>query len=210
LLWPDSDAESARNSLRQRLHQLRKGVGAELIRGNATLTLAEGVSHDLHDSDTVLGHGTHDHSPEFSAWLAQQRERRNGRLRRALAELSDMAERAQDHADALVHAQELLALEPQSEGGTPTRDPPALPARRPRRRIARVRPLRAGAQGRGRGSACGRPRWRCWPHRAAAGCGGTAGAHGARRSAAPASLDRARRRTPIPRPSHRGRGACGC
>jgi len=115
LLWPDSDAEGARNSLRQRLHQLRKGVGADLIRGTATLTLAEGVSHDLHDSDTVLGHSAHDHSPEFSAWLAQQRERRNGRLRRALAELSDMAERAQDHADALVHAQELLALGPQSE-----------------------------------------------------------------------------------------------
>jgi hypothetical protein len=90
-------------------------VGAELIHGTATLTLAEGVSHDLHDSDTVLGHGAHDHSPEFSAWLARQRERRNGRLRHALAELSDMAERAQDHADALVHAQELLALEPQSE-----------------------------------------------------------------------------------------------
>src|SRR6478609_1989528 len=53
LLWPDSDAEGARNSLRQRLHQLRKGVGADLIRGTATLTLAEGVSHDLHDSDTV-------------------------------------------------------------------------------------------------------------------------------------------------------------
>ncbi len=115
LLWPDSDAEAARNSLRQRLHQIRKGVGAELIRGNATLTLAEGVSHDLHDSDTVLGHGAHDHSPEFSAWLTQQRERRNGRLRHALAELSDMAERAQDHADALVHAQELLALAPHSE-----------------------------------------------------------------------------------------------
>jgi DNA-binding SARP family transcriptional activator len=115
LLWPDSDTEAARNSLRQRLHKLRKAVGAELISGETTLALAEGVSHDLHESDTVLGHGAHDYGPEFSAWLAQQRERRNGRLRRTLTELADMAERSGDHADGLGHAQELLALEPQSE-----------------------------------------------------------------------------------------------
>ena len=37
------------------------------------------------------------------------------RTRAALVELADMAERARDYADALSHAQELLALEPLSE-----------------------------------------------------------------------------------------------
>lgn len=115
LLWPGSDAETARNALRQRLFQLKKQLGVELVSGSATLALVAGVRHDLEDSDSVLGVAPHDHSPEFSAWLAQQRERRIGRSRAALVDLADMAERSRDYDDALSHAQELLTLEPLSE-----------------------------------------------------------------------------------------------
>ncbi|HEY1127962.1 MAG TPA: AAA family ATPase [Roseateles sp.] len=115
LLWPASDPVAARNSLRQRLFKLKRQCGAELVVGGAVLKLAEGVSHDLHDADDVLGATPHDHSPEFAAWLRHQRARRRRRLRQALVERCERAEQARDYADALLAAQELLALEPLSE-----------------------------------------------------------------------------------------------
>ncbi len=117
LLWPDKDAEAARNSLRQRLFQLRKTLGVELVAGTATLTLADGVTHDLEDADAVLGETAgEDLAPgEFAQWLEQQRMRRRDRVWRSLVELADMAERACDWDDALAHAKELLALDPLSE-----------------------------------------------------------------------------------------------
>jgi DNA-binding SARP family transcriptional activator len=115
LLWPDSDADAARNALRQRLFNLRKVLGFEIVVGTATLALGEGVTHDLEDADSVLGEAPPAASGEFAAWLAQQRQRRTSRTRDALVELAEMAERARDFADALNHAQELLALEPLSE-----------------------------------------------------------------------------------------------
>lgn len=115
LLWPDSDPVAARNSLRQRLFKLKRQCGTELVVGGAVLSLAEGVSHDLHDGQGVLGATPHEHSPEFSAWLRHQRARRRSRLRQALVERCERAEQARDHAEALVAAQELIALEPLSE-----------------------------------------------------------------------------------------------
>ncbi|MBC7663904.1 MAG: AAA family ATPase [Caulobacter sp.] len=117
LLWPAKDPEAARNSLRQRLFQLRKALGADLVEGSTTLALAEGVAHDLDDADTVLGQTAgEDLAPgEFAQWLDAQRQRRRDRVRRALAELADMAEDAKDWDVALSHAQELLTLEPLSE-----------------------------------------------------------------------------------------------
>jgi DNA-binding SARP family transcriptional activator len=117
LLWPEKDAEAARNSLRQRLFQLRKSLGVELVAGSATLALADGVNHDLEDGDGVLGDiAGDDLAPgEFAQWLGLQRSRRHDRARRSLAELAEMAERARDWDDALTHARELLALDPLSE-----------------------------------------------------------------------------------------------
>ncbi|MEQ1683146.1 MAG: AAA family ATPase [Burkholderiaceae bacterium] len=115
LLWPDSESEAARNTLRQRLFQLRRQFGEALVVGSSTLALAEGVRHDLLDADDVLAGVPHDVGGEFAAWLAQQRERRRSRMRSSLVELCDMAEQAHDYADALTHARELLALEPLSE-----------------------------------------------------------------------------------------------
>lgn len=117
LLWPDKDAEAARNSLRQRLFQLRKNAGVDLVQGSATLALAQGISHDLDDADSVLGQtaGEDIAAGEFAQWLATHRARRRDRVRRGLVELADMAEGARDWDDALTHALELLALEPLSE-----------------------------------------------------------------------------------------------
>jgi DNA-binding SARP family transcriptional activator len=117
LLWPDKDAEAARNSLRQRLFQLRKQLGFELVTGSTTLGLAEGVTHDLDEAATVL-HGTAAEDiarGEFAQWLEMQRTRRGQRARRALAERADIAERACVWDEALAHARELLALDPLSE-----------------------------------------------------------------------------------------------
>jgi DNA-binding SARP family transcriptional activator len=115
MLWPGSEPEAARNALRQRLFQLKKQLGVELVTGSATLRLAEGVIHDLHDSDSVLGDATQAFGAELDGWLAQQRSRRRARLGQSLIEFSELAERTGDHADALSHAHELLALEPLSE-----------------------------------------------------------------------------------------------
>lgn len=114
LLWPGSSAEAARNSLRQRLFQLRKLLGIDVVVGKQTLALADCVSHDLADADSVLGDepATDD---EFGQWLTQQRERRIARMRRALATLCDAAAQVGDYADAMVHAGELLGLDPLAE-----------------------------------------------------------------------------------------------
>ena len=115
LLWPDSDAEAARNALRQRLFTLRKSLGFEAVTGSATLALAEGLTHDLADAGSVLGDAAPVAGGEFAAWLEQQRNRRRGRMREALIALAQAAEDARDWGDALSHAQELLVLEPLSE-----------------------------------------------------------------------------------------------
>ncbi len=118
LLWPEKPPEAARNSLRQRLFQLRRQVGVDLVVPGATAAtaaLAEGVSHDLHEADTLLDGVPLEVGGEFAQWLALQRDRRRGRVRRSLAELAEMAESAKDWDDALTHARELLALEPLSE-----------------------------------------------------------------------------------------------
>ncbi|MDP2008354.1 MAG: AAA family ATPase [Rubrivivax sp.] len=115
LLWPHSEPEAARNSLRQRLFKLRQHSAAPLLGSGAALALAEGVTHDLLDADGVLGDEPLAIGPEFDAWLAQQRLRRSDRLQQQLRELCEGAEAAADWPDALAHAHELLALAPTSE-----------------------------------------------------------------------------------------------
>ena len=73
LLWPDSGADAARNALRQRLFQLRKALGFDAVVGSATLVLAAGLTHDLHDADSVFGDAAPAAGGEFAAWLEQQR-----------------------------------------------------------------------------------------------------------------------------------------
>ncbi len=115
LLWPDSDTEAARNSLRQRLFKLRRLCDAELVSGSTTLALATGVTHDLDAADSVLGGEAVAVGAEFDAWLEQQRQRRRSRVHQSLAALCESAEASGDWAGALAHAQELLAQAPTSE-----------------------------------------------------------------------------------------------
>src|SRR6185295_18141287 len=75
LLWPDSDPEAARNTLRQRLFRLKKHCG-ELVSGGTVLRLADTVAHDLADSGSVLGELRFPDAPALDAWLREQRERR--------------------------------------------------------------------------------------------------------------------------------------
>ena len=115
LLWPDSAPEAARNTLRQRLHQLRRQFEDPLVDGQARLALAETVTHDLHGSDGLLEGSGVEIAGEFGPWLAQQRERRQGRRLQGLAGRAESAEAAQDWPAALALAQELLHLQPLSE-----------------------------------------------------------------------------------------------
>ena len=115
LLWSEADAESARNSLRQRLFKLKRQLGVVLVDGSTVLQLAPGVVHDLAEADSVLAEQAAPLGAEFDQWLTQQREWRQGRLRQGLIELCEMAERACDWPDALAHAQALLDLAPLSE-----------------------------------------------------------------------------------------------
>ncbi len=75
----------------------------------------QGAGTRCREHAAALSDTPHDLGLDYGIWLARQRERRRVRLRQSLIELCVMAEQAQDHADALTHAGELLALEPLSE-----------------------------------------------------------------------------------------------
>ena len=115
LLWPRSAPDVAGNALRQRLFQLKRQLGVELVSGHTILALAEGLVHDLADSQQVLGDAGDELGPELVAWLAQQRERRGLRVQAGLEASADAAERAGDHGAALEHARRLLERERLSE-----------------------------------------------------------------------------------------------
>ena len=57
LLWPDVDEACARAKLRQRLFQLRKAPGFELLQGTEVASLAAQVQVDLAHADTDAGSG---------------------------------------------------------------------------------------------------------------------------------------------------------
>ena len=115
LLWPDTEPSSGRNSLRQRLFQLKRQIGVDLVVGGATLTLAEGVAHALDDSESLLGDSWEAIGAEFDAWRQTQQTRRRQCVGAAMAARCDAAERVGDWPDALLRANELLALDPLSE-----------------------------------------------------------------------------------------------
>ncbi len=54
LLWPDHAPAAAARNLRQRVHQLKRAAGADLLLGDPVLALAPGVLHDLIRDDAWL------------------------------------------------------------------------------------------------------------------------------------------------------------
>ena len=102
LLWPEHDDDAARNSLRQRLFQLRKQTGLDLIQGSGTLALANGLRHDAEGTDELLGTEPLQIGVEFDNWLAHQRDRRLHRLRDLRSQQLQSAEQAGDFPGASV------------------------------------------------------------------------------------------------------------
>ena len=115
LLWPDGDEEDARNVLRQRLFQLKRQLGAPVVVGSATLALAQGVLHDLEQSDELLGSTAYPQHSELQHWLAHQRQARRARSNIERTAQCEQAEHGGDYALAMIHAQALLDLNPLSE-----------------------------------------------------------------------------------------------
>ena len=115
LLWPDSDADAARNSLRQRLFKLRRHCGVDVITGSHTLALAAGLQHDLAEACGLLADEPVPVVGELATWLEQQRRQRHERLLQQLQARCDAAEQAGRWAEAPALAQELLARAPFSE-----------------------------------------------------------------------------------------------
>jgi DNA-binding SARP family transcriptional activator len=112
-LWNDSDG--ARNSLRQLLFKLPKGV----IEGSDPLRLVAGVRADVHGEATLEGEllGAFDYAdcPEFSDWLLLERERWRLRHDAGLEAQAEAFEARGDLTAALGVARRLVSAEPLSE-----------------------------------------------------------------------------------------------
>ena len=132
LLWPDADQDRARNSLRQALHRLRQGVGAETVRNrgseevgltpgtvtcdaSAFLEAAqegrwqaalEGYAGDLLPGFHVPG------APEFMDWLEAKRVELRGLAVHAARVLADQSGAAGRFAEGAGWAARGLAVSP--------------------------------------------------------------------------------------------------
>jgi DNA-binding SARP family transcriptional activator len=115
LLWPESSPEVARNTLRQRLFQLRKTLGADVVSGQQTLQLAPGVSHDLAGGYELLADLDLNLGGDFAAWLVRQRAQRGDAYLLVRQAEAERLEQAGQFDAALLHAQDLLRLAPLSE-----------------------------------------------------------------------------------------------
>lgn len=127
LLWPEADARAALNSLRQRVHRLRKASGARLVHMAARIELADDLALDEPDLGALLsrqpdadpgvllaGH-QFDAESEFAAWLAARRQQQLQALTEVHAALADAAETAGEWERALRHARRLLEADRHSE-----------------------------------------------------------------------------------------------
>jgi DNA-binding SARP family transcriptional activator len=121
LLWPEEAQDLARNTLRQRMYQLKKRCGIEVVHGVEALTLTAALELDLrHDgaeSGTLLdGHDFAD-CADFTNWLLGQREKLIRGQRDALTARAEAAERDGRLAEAITAAEQLTALDPLQEHG---------------------------------------------------------------------------------------------
>ncbi len=115
LLWPEADATAARNTLRQRLFQLRRSLGGEVVAGSTTVALAAGVTHDLAEPGTPFEHAAPRDAGEFAQWHEAQRQARRGHVRAGMLAEIERAERDADWPRAAAAAQRLVALDPLRE-----------------------------------------------------------------------------------------------
>lgn len=127
LLWGDADGDRQRSSLRQRLFQLRRRAGCEVIPAGDVLTLAPSVEHDLADMAArlaadpdaargeLLGELDYSDCPGLDEWVGAARERwRSARLQ-ALAEIAARLEGAGRVAASIAYAERLVSEDPTLE-----------------------------------------------------------------------------------------------
>ena len=120
LFWPESDAEHARNALRQSLHFLRRSLGEAAIVGRGEEVAA---NPDLFECDVVALDQAMDQkdwgrvvqlyrgpflegfhmsgAPDFDRWLEEERDRVRARALKAGEELSHEHEATGDLAGAV-------------------------------------------------------------------------------------------------------------
>ena len=130
-LWPESDEEHARNTLRQLLHSLRHGLSEpDLLLGTSDLRLNPNtITSDVNDFETALGRrdfegvatayrgsfldGFHlGGAPEFQYWVDARRAEYTSRVAAALEVLARKASQLGEAETALRWWQRLAALDP--------------------------------------------------------------------------------------------------
>ncbi len=117
LLWPAADAAGARANLRQRLARLRATCGPLVVEPEGALALAPGLSFEPPHSaaESLLAGSDYADCDDFSAWLEQQREALQGEQRRDLVGRVRADAQAGRLDAARDLADELLALDRESE-----------------------------------------------------------------------------------------------
>jgi DNA-binding SARP family transcriptional activator len=127
LLWADADTDRQRSSLRQRIFQLRRRAGCDVIPAGEVLALAQTVEHDLtaiaprlaDDPDAGSGEllGDFDYSdcPGLDEWVSAAREQWRTARMHALAEVAARLEAESRVAAALPYAERLVAEDPTLE-----------------------------------------------------------------------------------------------
>jgi DNA-binding SARP family transcriptional activator len=120
VLWPEREPESARRLLNQAVHALRQALGSEAIISSGdelqldrvvvrcdvvafeeALAAGEPARAVAHYTGPFLDGFFLDDAPEFERWGERERDRLAGRYARALEELADTADRANDLPAAL-------------------------------------------------------------------------------------------------------------
>ena len=121
LLWGDADAERQRSSLRQRLFQLRRRSGCEVVSAGDVLALANVVEHDLAGwkarlagdaaavRGTLLGDLDYSDCPGLDDWVRAARDRWRVARVDAVAEIASRLEAEGHIAAALAYAERLVA-----------------------------------------------------------------------------------------------------
>jgi adenylate cyclase len=136
LFWPESDAERARNSLRQALFQLRRslgesaitsrnerdvGVDASVVRCDAA-AFDDAVSAERWEEALALYGGEFlpgvyvEEAPEAEQWLEGERTRRRRSAAQCARTLADAAAGSGELAVATIWARRALEVEPSDEG----------------------------------------------------------------------------------------------
>jgi DNA-binding SARP family transcriptional activator/tetratricopeptide (TPR) repeat protein/energy-coupling factor transporter ATP-binding protein EcfA2 len=115
ILWVGRGEEQGRNSLRQRLFQMRRSTGLDLVTSGLVMSLAPGVTHDLDEGPGLLGDATLAECPALDAWLTAMRQQRTRQHRTRLIEELDTLEQRQSWDAAIDLAERVVELDPTSE-----------------------------------------------------------------------------------------------